>query len=203
MSALEVLPMVVVMVAGPQFLSALFLATSEGWRRNVAAYVAGAALSIPAVVAVGYVLGIGVGGGSGPVRDAVVLLALALAMLHAYRTRADSEPPRWMGALESASPRFSFRLGFLLLGFFPTDVFAATAVGSYLAAGGAPLADAIPFVLLTLFVLALPGLALAVAGDRAEVALPAVRDWTTDHAWLVSEAVLGLFVAMTLRNAFG
>jgi hypothetical protein len=38
--------MAFVMIAGPQILSAIFLATSESWRRNSAAYVAGAALSI-------------------------------------------------------------------------------------------------------------------------------------------------------------
>jgi small neutral amino acid transporter SnatA (MarC family) len=44
------LPMAFVMIAGPQILSAIFLATSEDWRRNSAAYVAGAALSVTAFV---------------------------------------------------------------------------------------------------------------------------------------------------------
>lgn len=35
------LPMAFVMIAGPQILSAIFLATSENWRRNSAAYLAG------------------------------------------------------------------------------------------------------------------------------------------------------------------
>jgi len=37
-----------------------------------------------------------------------------------------------MGRLEAASPRFSFRLGFLLLGVFPTDILTSWAAGTYL-----------------------------------------------------------------------
>ena len=44
MNLVKILPMAFVMIAGPQILSAIFLATSEHWRRNSAAYVAGAAL---------------------------------------------------------------------------------------------------------------------------------------------------------------
>ena len=50
MNFLTILPMAFVMVAGPQLLSAIFLATSDDWRRNSLAYVAGAALSITIIV---------------------------------------------------------------------------------------------------------------------------------------------------------
>lgn len=205
MRFLEVLPLVFVMIAGPQILSPIFLATSENWRRNSAAYVAGGALSISLVVAVAYVVGAGaVGpGGSNATLSAIVLVALLFAMVHTYRTRDESEPPRWMGALETATPRFSFRLGFLLMGFFPTDVLTSVAVGSYLAATGAPLTHAIPFVLLTLLVLSLPSLVLAAFGERAEAVLPTVRDWMDDHSWLVTEAVIVVFIAMSLNNLLG
>ena len=43
----KITPMAIVMVAGPQILSAIFLATSENWRRNSAAYVAGASSPSP------------------------------------------------------------------------------------------------------------------------------------------------------------
>ena len=46
MNLAKVLPMAFVMIAGPQILSAIFLATSENWRGNSLAYVAGAACSI-------------------------------------------------------------------------------------------------------------------------------------------------------------
>jgi hypothetical protein len=47
---LKILPMAIVMIAGPQILSAIFLATTASWQRNSAAYLAGAALSITAFV---------------------------------------------------------------------------------------------------------------------------------------------------------
>ena len=50
------LPMAFVMIAGPQILSAIFLATSEDWRRNSIAYITGAALSITAIVTAAYFL---------------------------------------------------------------------------------------------------------------------------------------------------
>ena len=205
MSFLEVLPLVVVMVAGPQLLSAIFLATSEDWRRNSAAFVAGAALSISFVVALAYVLGVGAIGQGAPntTLSAVVLIALLFAMVHTYRTREESEPPQWMGTLGSATPRFSFRLGFLLLGFFPTDLLTSAAVGSYLVSQDAPVTDAAPFVLLTLLVLAAPSLVLLAFGERAEAVLPRIRNWMNDNAWIVNEVVILFFIAMTLNNVFG
>ena len=205
MRFIEVLPLVFVMVAGPQILSVIFLATSENWRRNSAAFVLGASLSISLVVTVTYVLGVGATGpgASNETLSAIVLVALVLAMIHTYRTRAESEPPRWMGALEMASTRFSFRLGFLLMGFFPTDILTSAAVGSYLAATDAPLSNAIPFVLLTLLVLSLPALTLVAFGERAEILLPKVRTWMNTHAWIVNEIVLLLFIGLSVNNLLG
>jgi hypothetical protein len=205
MSFLEVLPLVFVMIAGPQILSAIFLATSENWRANSAAYVVGAALSIPIIVSLAYVLSSGATeqGASNRALSAIILVVLLLAMVNTYRTRETAEPPRWMGKLETATPRFSFRLGFLLMGFFPTDLFASIAVGSYLAARGEPLTHAIPFLLLTLFVLALPALVLLAFGERAETFLPKARNWMNTNSWIVNEAVIVLFIAMSLNNLLG
>ncbi|RZV12119.1 Sap-like sulfolipid-1-addressing protein [Natrinema hispanicum] len=205
MRFLEVLPMVFVMIAGPQILSAIFLATSRNWRRNSAAFVGGAAISISLVVAVAYEVSAGVTeqGPSNTTLSAIVLVALVLAMVHTYLTRETSEPPRWMGKLETATPRFSFRLGFLLMGFFPTDILTSVAVGSYLAASDASLLDAIPFILCTLLVLALPSLTLVVFSERAETFLPKARNWMDANSWIVNELVILLFIAMSLNNLLG
>ena len=204
-SLLEVLPLVFVMVAGPQILSAIFLATSEEWRRNSAAFVAGAGLSITLVVTVAYVFGIGaIGQGvSNTTLSAVILFVLLYAMVDTYRTRHEAEPPAWMGKLGTATPRFSFRLGFLLLGFFPTDILTSVAVGSYLAATDAPWVDALPFVFLTLLVLSAPALVLLAFGERAAEFLPTVRTWMNDNSWIVNEAVILLFVGISLSNLLG
>ena len=70
MDFLKVLPMAFVMVAGPQIISAFLFATSPSWKRISAAYVLGAAISIPLVVGAAYLLKKGAGegdesGGSG------------------------------------------------------------------------------------------------------------------------------------------
>jgi hypothetical protein len=169
MDYLTVLPLAFVMIAGPQLLSAIFLATSENWQRNSVAFVFGATLSISLVVAVAYFSGIGAStqGASRETLHVVVLLVLLIAMGHVYLTREQSKPPAWMGKLGAANPRFAFRLGFLLLGLFPTDLLTSVAVGSSLAGQGAPLSYAAGFVLLTLLFLSLPSLALLVLGEQA------------------------------------
>ncbi|MFD1513726.1 GAP family protein [Halomarina rubra] len=200
MSFATILPLAVVMVAGPQLLSAIFLATSRQWRRNSLAYVVGASLSITAIVLLAYTLGgVATGGSeSRPLLTVVIVVALLAAMVHTYLTREQSEPPSWMGKLERASPRFSFRLGFLLLGFFPTDILTSVAVGSHLASNDLPVTDSLGFIGLTLLFIALPGLAVLGLGERAERTLPTIRDWMNDNAWVVNEAVLAFFVVLTL-----
>lgn len=204
MSFLEVLPLAIVMVAGPQLLSAIFLATSENWRRNSASFVVGAAISISLIVTIAYGVGNGTTRGTSNERlYLVVLILLLVAMVHVYRTREQSEPPKWMGKLQTATPRFSFRLGFLLLGFFPTDILTSATVGSFLAGNGAPLMHSIPFIALTLLFIALPSLTLLVFGDRAEAFLPTAREWMNTHSWVVNEVVLVFFIALTINNLVG
>lgn len=202
MSLLQVLPLAIVMVAGPQLLSAIFLATTPDWQRNASAYVAGAAIAISMTVTVAYLAGgeIRRQSGSGTLLDSALLALLLGAMVYVYLNRADAEPPEWMGRLASATPRFSFRLGLLLLGVFPTDIITAVSVGSYLASTGAPLTDAAGFVALTLFLLALPALAVRAFGARAEAFLPKARDWMNDNSWVVNEVVLLFFVAIVLSG---
>lgn len=202
MNFLTILPAAFVMIAGPQILSAIFLATSESWRRNSAAYVIGASLSITLFVTLAYLLG-GGGRDGGPSSDAVywvVLVLFLVAMVHVFLKRAESEPPKWMGKLQTASPRFSFRLGFLLLGIFPTDILTSFAIGGALAAHGDPWWHALPFIALTLFLLALPSLLLLAFGSRAQAFLPKARDWMNQNSWIVNEIVLLLFVALTVDN---
>ena len=205
MSFLTLLPLAFVMIAGPQILSAVFIATSEGWRRNSAAYVLGAALSITLVVTLAFLLldRVSGGGDSNDTLYVIVLILLLAAMVHVFLTRKTAEPPKWMGKLQTASPRFCFRLGFLLLGFFPTDILTSVAVGSYLAAHGDPWWHYLPFVGLTLLILALPALLLLLFGRRAEAFLPKVRAWMNTNSWVVNEIVILLFVGLTISNLVG
>jgi len=199
-SLVEVLPLAVVMVAGPQILSAIFLATTEQWRANSVAYVAGASLSISLIVALAYLFSDGAKrqGASGGLFQWFVVALLLVAMGSTFLNRKESEPPEWMGKLTNATPRFSFRLGFLLLGFFPTDIVTAVSVGSYLAANDLPLTDASGYLALTLLFLGAPALGVFAFGARAEAFLPKARDWMNENSWLVTEAVLAFFIVSVL-----
>lgn len=204
MTLVKLLPMAIVMVAGPQILSAIFLATTENWRRNSIAYVTGAALSITLFVTIAFFLIDGAtSGGPSDTVYIIVLVLLVAAAINAYRTRETSEPPKWMGKLQSATPRFSFRLGFLLLGIFPTDILTSFAVGSYLSNEGDPWWHLLPFLGLTLLFLALPALVLLAFGERAQGFLPKARDWMNTNSWVVNEIVIGLFIVLTINSLAG
>ena len=203
MSFAQVIPLAFVMVAGPQILSSIFLATSESWKRNSALFVFGASLSITTVTTISYLLGNGAsdGGSDTPSWLYWVIIVLLLgAMLHTYLTRGQSDPPKWMGDLENADPKFSFKLGFLLLGVFPTDILTSFSVGAYMTSHDKPWTDGLGFILLTVLFLALPALAILAFGDRAERALPKVRNWMNNNSWVVNEVVFALFVLLTASN---
>src|SRR5207342_3423660 len=190
------------MIAGPQLLTAIFLATTQNWRRNSAAFVAGAAISITTIVTLAFVLSTGASdqGASGNTLDIIFMVLLVAAGIHTFLTRKTSKPPKWMGELETSTPKRSFRLGFLLLGVFPTDILTSIAVGGSFARNGDPWWHVLSFVLLTLLFLALPALLLIILGTRAEKFLPKVRDWMNANSWIISEIVIGLFVVITASS---
>ncbi len=206
MDLVTVLPLAFVMIAGPQIISAVFFATAESWRRSSAAYVLGAAISIALVVTAAYLLAdvIGDGGDGGGSEskgiDYAIVALLLFAMVHKFRTRNESEPPKWMGRLQAATPGFAFVLGFLLLGLFPSDLITSLTVGSHLSNDGDPWWYALPFIGLTLLLLATPALLVAALGQRAKRVLPGVRDWMNANSWIVSEVVLALFVVIVLTG---
>jgi hypothetical protein len=202
---LQTLPLAFVMIAGPQILSAIFFATTERWRLNTAAYVLGAALSISIVVTAAFFLSSGASN-AGVEDDTIYYVVLALllcAMVHAYRTRNTAEPPKWMGRLQTASPRFCFVLGVLLLGVFPSDLITSITVGSHLSVQGDPWWHYLPFLGLTLLLLALPGLMVLIMGKRAEAILPRAREWMNANSWIVNELVLALFVGIVISDIAG
>lgn len=202
----KVLPLAFVMVAGPQIISSFFFATSPSWKKLSASYVLGAAVSISLVVGAAYLIAKGATssqeeGESGlrPV-DYVILALLLFAMVHTYLGRNTSEPPKWMGKLQSATPRTALVLGFLLLGFFPSDLVTSFSVGSFLAHNGDTYLQALPFIALTLLFVGAPALGVLFMGSRAQRVLPKIRDWMNDNSWIVSEVVLVFFIVIILSG---
>ncbi|HVN59684.1 MAG TPA: GAP family protein [Gaiellaceae bacterium] len=210
-SFLTVLPLAFVMIAGPQILSAIFLATSEKWAKNSAAFLAGVLIAVTLFVSIAYVVVRLLSDAAGSSHESTthrwidggLLLLLAFAAWNTWHGRKTSKPPKWMGKLEDATPKMSFRLGFLLLGLFPTDIATNIVVGSHLARGGDPWWYCLPFVLLVLLFEALPVLFVLLLGKRAQVILPKVRDWMNTNSWVVSEVVLIFFIFLEAKNLWG
>jgi hypothetical protein len=208
---LTVLPLAFVMIAGPQIISAVFLATSVEWARNSLAYIVGAALSITLIVTIAYLVVRGAKssadsasrGSEGQTLDVVLLALLLFLAVNVYRKRNQAEPPKWMGKLRDAKPRFSFKLGFLLLGVFPTDILTSVTVGTRVAREGEPWWHALGFVTLTLLLLAIPALLVVVMGKRAQAFLPKVRNWMNTNSWIVSEIVIALFIGIEISSLAG
>jgi Sap, sulfolipid-1-addressing protein len=205
---LTVLPLAFVMIAGPQIISAVFLATSVGSVRNSVAYVAGAAISITTSVLIAYFVVSGAKssphtastGSEGQTLDAILLGLLVLLAANVYRKRKEAHPPKWMGRLQDAKPGFSFKLGMLLLGVFPTDIITSVTVGIKVAREGEAWWHTFGFVALTLLLLATPMLLVLVMGKRAQTLLPKVRDWMNANSWVVSELVIALFIGIEIES---
>ena len=203
-----VLPLAFVMIAGPQIISSVFLATSEGWGRNTLAYLAGAAVSIAAFVTIAYLIVKGAksgsskksSGGEGVTLDLIILALLGFLAVRTFLGRKTSEPPKWMGKLQTASPGFALKLGAALLGVFPTDIATSATVGTRLARQGAPLWHGLGFVALTLLLLSVPALLVLLLGKRSQAVLPKVRDWMNTNSWIISELVLGLFIVIEVKS---
>ncbi len=192
------------MIAGPQIISAFFFATSDSWRASSAAYVLGAVISITLVTTLAFLLIHGVNDESHEsglsTVDYLVVALLLFAMFHQFRGRKQSEPPKWMGKLEDASPKFAFVLGFLLLGVFPSDLVVSISIGSHIADRGDSWVDLLPFIGLTALLLSIPAILVELLGSRAEVVLPRIRDWMDSNSWIVSEGVLLLFIVLILSG---
>jgi hypothetical protein len=208
MSFAQILPLAFVMIAGPQIISAFFLATGEGWGKNSIAYVAGAGLSVTTVTTLAYLVARGSTSAAGSDHSGTVdrviewvVLALVLFLIgRVYLTRHTSEPPKWMSKLQTATPKFAFLLGLALLGVFPTDIAGSTAAGLHVARHGDPWWQVLPFVGLTLLFLAGPSLTVVLLGRRAAVVLPKIRDWMNQDAWVINEIVLVFFAAVTINS---
>jgi hypothetical protein len=211
MSFAEILPLAFVMIAGPQIISAFFLATSDNWAKNSLAYIAGGAVSITTFVTIAFYVGKGAKSAAGSnhsdttgkIIEAIVLALVVFLIVRVYLTRKTSAPPKWMGKLQSAEPKFAFTLGLALLGVFPTDILTSITAGLHVAHAGDAWWQCLPFVGLTLFFLAVPSLMVIVLGKRAEVVLPKIRNWMSRDSWVVSEVVLLFFAAIAINSLVG
>jgi hypothetical protein len=73
----------------------------------------------------------------------------------------------------------------------------------YLASYDSPLWHALGFLLVTALLIAVPLLILLLMGRHADTLMPRLRDWMNANSWLVSEAVIAFFLVMEIRTIAG
>jgi hypothetical protein len=204
----QVLPLAITMMAGPQIISSIIFVTRERDAVKVSlAYVtaiaAAASLGILICMGLASLLGnaveLGSDGGQSTAAKVIQIVLVALLIARAvkiYVDRADSEPPKWLGTLQTASPRRAFEIGALLILLFPGDVVVMLTTGVHLVSNGHSFADALPLIGLTTLIAAAPLLFYLLFRRRAEQLMPPVRDWMNSHSWVINVFVCLVFVAL-------
>ena len=207
--SLTVLPLAITMNAGPQIMSAIIFITASKPLKLSAYFLAGVVIAVTAGVTITYTVATTLGnsislgdpsnGGSlGNIIQYLLVGLLVFLSIKNYVGRETIEPPGWLGALQNAKPRTAFTTGLLLLSVFPSDFVVLMTVGVNLAQSNASLLGAVPFVLATIFIAALPLLSFLLFRRRAERAMPKVRDWMNTHSWLVNIIVYIIFIILIL-----
>lgn len=206
---LEILPLAITMMAGPQIMSALIFVTSKRPLANSLAYIAAVFLTASVGVflysLVGNIVGqaIDLNDQSGPTGWAkVIQLALVGVLIglaiKSFLGRKTATQPKWMSSLIDASPKRAFTLGLTLIFLMPTDIAVMLTVGINLASNNLEFTDALPFLLLTTLIAALPLIAYLLFYRRAVHFMPKVRDWMSYNSWLVNMFVYALFIYLIL-----
>jgi hypothetical protein len=200
---LQILPLALIMVMGPQILTAIFLVTSGEPAKNSGAMLIGVVLaaSVSILIWFGLVDLIGIDpkeGGSPTTVDYVVAGLLALLAIRVFMTRGTAETPKWMTALQEAEPKRAFSLAFLLIFLMPTDIIAVISTVNFLHDNKLDAIDGWPLVAATTVLMALPIAGYLLLGHRAREAMPKIRDWLTTHSWLVNFVVIVYFIYQTL-----
>ena len=207
--SLAVIPLAITMNAGPQIMSAIIFVTAPKALRLSAYFLAGVVIAVTVGVTVTYTLATVLGNSvslgdpsnSGSLGNIIQYLFVGLLVflsIKSYVNRETSEPPRWLGAMQNATPRTAFMAGLLLLSVFPSDLVILVTVGVNLAQNNASLLGAVPFVVATILIAALPVLSYLLFHRRAVRAMPKVRDWMNTHSWLVNIIVYVIFILLIL-----
>jgi len=206
---LDILPLAFTMLAGPQIMSAIIFVTAPKALKLSAYFLAGVVIAVTLGVTVthtlatlfGHSISLGDPSNNGSLGHIIQYLLVGLLIflsIKNYVRRESIEPPRWLGAMQNATPRTAFMAGLLLLSVFPSDFVVLMTVGVNLAQNNASLLAALPFIAATILMAALPVLAYLLFRRRAERAMPKVRDWMNTHSWLVNIIVYVVFIVLIL-----
>ncbi|QFG23147.1 GAP family protein [Actinomadura sp. WMMB 499] len=206
--SVEILPLAVTMMAGPQIISAIILVTGRRAVPVSAAFLLGVAIATTAGVAAARGVAALVGGGiemgghghgdAGKAIQYALVALLVAAALKNYVRRETVEPPKWLAALLEADARKAFVTGLLIILLMPSDIVVLLTVGANLEQNGSGFAAALPFIGATVLIAALPLLFRLLLRRRAVHVMPRVRDWLDAHAWVVNVAACLIFIVLIL-----
>ena len=206
---LQVLPLAITMMAGPQIMSAIIFVTHSKPVRVSVAFLAGVA----AATSVGVLIALGIAnlledqvafgnssepGSSGNIIQYALVALLVAGAVKNYLGRETAEPPKWLGKLLAADARKALTTGLLLILLMPSDIVIMLTVGINLARNELTWVYALPFIGATLVVAALPLITFVFFCRRAERIMPRVRDWMNAKSWLVNIIVCGIFLVLIL-----
>jgi hypothetical protein len=205
----DILPLAITMMAGPQIMSAIIFVTSERATRNSSAFVSGVlvatVIGLACLRGVLSLLGDNVDLGdpsdnssAGKIIQYALVGLLVAAAIKNYVGRETVEPPKWLGKLQQADAKKALRTGLLVILAMPSDLIVMLTVATNLEHNGDPFADAVPFILLTTLIAALPLLGYLVFHRRAVTATPKLRDWMNANSWLVNIIVCAIFIVLIL-----
>jgi hypothetical protein len=206
---LQILPLAITMMAGPQIVTAIILVTTPKPIPVSLAFLTGVAIAATVGTTIAWIIANLLGnaidfGDSGDntstghiIQYALVGL-LVLFALKNWRGRATAEPPKWLGTLMDADWKRALKTALLLIFCMPSDIVVMFTVGMNLSHGGAEWYEVIPFLVATVLIAALPFLGYVLFRRRAQVAMPKMRDWMNIHSWLVNIGVAGIFILLII-----
>ena len=206
---LDILPLAITMMAGPQIMSAIIFLTASKPVKLSASFIAGVAdrhhrgrrhrprsrLSPRQQHLAGRLLRRGIDRPHNPVRARRLAGRSGGEELRGPR---DGEPPSWLGTLQSADSRKALTTGLLVILLMPSDLIIMLTVGVNLVQNNGGLIAALPFIAATVLVAALPLLLYLLFYRRAQRVMPKVRDWMNANSWLVNIIVCGVFILLIL-----
>jgi hypothetical protein len=201
-----ILPLAITMMAGPQIMSAIIFVTASKPVKVSASFIAGVAIAttvgvaiaLAAVALFGNSVSLGdssKNGSTGHIIQYLLVGALVALAVKNYLGRETVEPPKWLGALQSADSKKALKTGLFVIFLMPSDIIMLT-VGVNLVQSGAGFLAALPFIGATILVAAFPLLLFLLFHTRAQKFMPKVRDWMNENSWMVNIIVCGVFIAL-------
>ena len=207
--SLEILPLAITMMAGPQIMSAIIFITTPKPVKVSVSFISAVAVATAVGVLItrtlagllGNIVSLGDPSDAGSIGHIIqyllVGLLIALAVKN-YVNRKTIEPPRWLGRLLTADWKRALKTGLLLILLFPSDLIILFTVGVNLEHNNLGLVAALPFIAATTLIAAFPLLLYVLFRSRAERLMPQVREWMNTHSWLVNIIACVIFIALII-----